>query len=171
MKKSIFVFILFCFSVLTNAQHLIIKGKVTDKTTSQPLSFANIRVANSTLGSAANVDGEYEIKITQGTYKLIASFIGYYSDTLEVTVNQNISDINFNLLQTKVDLQEIVIKPGENPAIEIIRKAIEKRKVRNQNYKTMKLRLIQRDLYAPLRKFLQVTIVLALGWAELIQLN
>ncbi|HRN26930.1 MAG TPA: DUF5686 family protein [Ignavibacteriaceae bacterium] len=132
MKKSIFVFILFCFSVLTNAQHLIIKGKVTDKTTSQPLSFANIRVANSTLGSAANVDGEYEIKITQGTYKLIASFIGYYSDTLEVTVNQNISDINFNLLQTKVDLQEIVIKPGENPAIEIIRKAIEKRKVRNQ---------------------------------------
>ena len=132
MKKSIFVFILFCFSVLTNAQHLIIKGKVTDKTTSQPLSFANIRVANSTLGSAANVDGEYEIKITQGTYKLIASFIGYYSDTLEVTVNQNISDINFNLLQTKVDLQEIVIKPGENPAIEIIRKAIEKGKVRNQ---------------------------------------
>nr|HMN23327.1 DUF5686 family protein [Ignavibacteriaceae bacterium] len=132
MKKLIFVFTLVCLFVSTNAQQLIIKGKVTDKTTSQPLSFANVRVANSTLGSAANIAGDYEIKMQRGTYKLIASFIGYYSDTLEVTVNQNISDINFNLLQTKVDLQEIVIKPGENPAIEIIRKAIEKRKVRNQ---------------------------------------
>ncbi len=132
MKKTIFIFILFCFSVSTNAQHLIIKGKVSDKTTSQPLSFANIRVANSTLGSAANVAGEYEIKMQSGTYKLIASFIGYYSDTLEVNLNQNISNFNFSLLQTKVDLQEIVIKPGENPAIEIIRKAIENRKIRNQ---------------------------------------
>ena len=111
---------------------LIIKGKVSDKTTSQPLSFANIRVANSTLGSAANVAGEYEIKMQSGTYKLIASFIGYYSDTLEVNLNQNISNYNFSLLQTKVDLQEIVIKPEENPAIEIIRKAIENRKIRNQ---------------------------------------
>ncbi len=132
MKKTIFIFILFCFSVSTNAQHLIIKGKVSDKTTSQPLSFANIRVANSTLGSAANVAGEYEIKMQSGTYKLIASFIGYYSDTLEVNLNQNISNYNFSLLQTKVDLQEIVIKPEENPAIEIIRKAIENRKIRNQ---------------------------------------
>lgn len=132
MKKSIFVFTLVCVIVSTNAQQLIIKGKVTDKTTQQPLSFANIRIANSTLGSAANAAGEYEIKMLPGTYKLIASYIGYYSDTLEVNVNQNISDINFSLLQTKVDLEEVLIKPGNNPALEIIRKAIEKRKFRNQ---------------------------------------
>ena len=63
---------------------------MTDKTTTQPLSFANIRVANSTLGSAANVAGEYEIKMQSGNYKLIASYIGYYSDTLEVNLKQNI---------------------------------------------------------------------------------
>ena len=144
--KLFIVFFFLCVSVSTNAQQFVIKGKVTDRTTNQPLSFANIRIINSTIGSAANVAGEYEIKITQGTYKLIASFIGYYSDTLEVNVNQNISDINFNLLQTKIDLQEIVINPGENPAIEIIRKAIEKRKIRNQKIKSYEVEAYTKGL-------------------------
>ncbi|MBK7631637.1 MAG: carboxypeptidase-like regulatory domain-containing protein [Ignavibacteriales bacterium] len=130
--KSVLVLLFFCLSVPTIAQQFVIKGKVSDKTTTKPLSFANIRIINSTIGSAANVAGEYEIKMQPGTYKLIASFIGYYSDTLEVNLKQSISDFNFSLLQTKVDLEEVVIKPGENPAIEIIRKAIEKRKFRNQ---------------------------------------
>ncbi|MEO8232296.1 MAG: DUF5686 family protein, partial [Ignavibacteriota bacterium] len=138
--------LLLCLSISTNAQQFIIRGTVSDKTISRPLSFANIRIINSTIGSAANVAGKYEIKITQGTYKLIGSFIGYYSDTLEVNVNQNISDINFNLLQTKVDLQEIVINPGENPAIEIIRKAIEKRKIRNQKIKNYEVEAYSKGL-------------------------
>jgi hypothetical protein len=130
--KSVLFLLLICLSVPAFAQQFVIKGKVSDKATTQPLSFANIRIANSTLGSAANVAGEYEIKMQPGIYKLIASFIGYYSDTLEVNLKQNISDFDFSLLQTKVDLEEVVIKPGENPALEIIHKAIEKRKFRNQ---------------------------------------
>ena len=63
--KSSFVF-LCCFLFITvNAQQLTVKGNVTDRSTNQPLSFANIRVLNSNLGSAANVVGEYELKITQ----------------------------------------------------------------------------------------------------------
>jgi hypothetical protein len=132
MRSAIVIILLCCLSTV-NAQQFTIKGKVIDRATSQPLSFANIRVANSTLGSAANINGEYEIKILNGTYKLVTSFIGYYSDTLEINLNNNIYNLNFSLSQTKVDLPEVVIKPGENPALEIVRKAIEKKKIRNQN--------------------------------------
>ena len=134
--KSIVVFLFFGLFITANAQQLTIKGTVIDQNTNQPLSFANIRIFNSNLGSAANIVGEYELKIHKGTYKLIASYIGYYSDTVEVNLDQNLYDVNFSLLQTKVDLQEVVIIPGENPALEIIRKAIEKKNLRNQLIQT-----------------------------------
>ncbi|MDP2366358.1 MAG: carboxypeptidase-like regulatory domain-containing protein, partial [Ignavibacteria bacterium] len=102
--RSTIVFIFISLFISANAQQLIIKGTVTDHNTNKPLSFANIRVFGSNLGSAANIVGEYELKIPKGTYKLIASYIGYYSDTLEVYLEQNLYDINFSLIQTKVDL-------------------------------------------------------------------
>ncbi len=124
--------LLFCLSVIANAQQFTLLGKVTDQETKTPLSFTNIRVAGSTLGTAANVEGEYELKLQSGTYKLIASYIGYYSDTIEVRLTQNLEPINFTLIRTQIDLPEVVVKPGENPALEIIRKAIEKKKERNE---------------------------------------
>ncbi|MGB5848946.1 MAG: DUF5686 family protein, partial [Ignavibacteriaceae bacterium] len=59
-----------------------------------------------------------------GNYILVASYIGYYTDTVVVNVSEDISDLNFGLKKTEVRLPEIVILPGENPALEIIRKAI-----------------------------------------------
>jgi hypothetical protein len=83
------------------------------------------------LGTAANIIGEFEIKLTAGKYSLAASYIGYYSDTIEVNLKENITGIDFLLKKTEILLPEIVILPGENPALEIIRKAIEKKKERN----------------------------------------
>ncbi|MFZ1518954.1 MAG: DUF5686 family protein [Ignavibacteriaceae bacterium] len=130
--KSILIIFLCGLLITVNAQQFNLSGTVTDKSNNQTLSFTNIRVAGTTLGTSSNIDGKYELKLTGGNYKLIASFIGYNSDTLEINLNKNISDFNFSLVQTKVDLEEVVIKPGENPALEIIRKAIENRKLRNQ---------------------------------------
>ncbi len=60
--RSILILTFFCFFITANAQQLVVKGKVIDQTSKQPLSFANIRVLNSTLGTAANINGEYRIK-------------------------------------------------------------------------------------------------------------
>ncbi len=135
MNSKLLFSLTFIFMFLTSqvhSQQIIIKGKVIDKQTLQPLSFANIRVTGTTLGSSANSNGEYELKLNSGQYKLIASFIGYYTDTMLVSGIDNLSEINFELNQTKIDLPEILINPGLNPALEIIRKAIEKKKIRNQ---------------------------------------
>ena len=135
MNRKLLFSLTFIFMFLTSqvhSQQIIIKGKVIDKQTLQPLSFANIRVTGTTLGSSANSNGEYELKLNSGKYKLIASFIGYYTDTMLVSGIDNLSEINFELNQTKIDLPEILINPGLNPALEIIRKAIEKKKIRNQ---------------------------------------
>jgi len=119
----------------TFAQQFSVSGKIfrADLTT---LSYVNVRVMNTNLGTAANVEGEYDLKLQAGNYFLIASYIGYYSDTIFVELNRNISGTDFLLQQTKLTLADVIIKPGENPAPDIIRKAIDKKEERNEQLKS-----------------------------------
>jgi len=113
------------------AQKQTISGRVIDIYNDKPLSFANIRVVNSSLGTSANIEGSYELKLSKGNYKLVASFIGYKSDTINISLTNNI-DINFKLLKTPIQLDEVTVLPGENPALEVIRKAIETKNKRKE---------------------------------------
>lgn len=130
--KSLIIFFTTIVTVSIYSQQFTISGRVIDGETRARMSFANIRVAETTLGTAANIQGEYELKLQSGTYKLIASYIGYYSDTIEVKLTQNLEQMNFRLLKSRIDLPEVVVKPGENPALEIIRNAIARKKERNE---------------------------------------
>ena len=118
------------------AQQYSVSGKVIDKTTNDLLYFANIRVLNSSLGTTSNRNGDYELKLKKGEYRLSVSFIGYISDTISIVLDKNMRGVNFELVQTKVVLSEIIVRPGENPAIPIIRKAIKRKDERNQRLKS-----------------------------------
>ena len=131
---------------IINAQQFTIKGKIVDADSKFPLSFANIRVAETTLGTSSNVNGKFELKLKQGTYKLIASFIGYYSDTVNVVVDKNLNEVNFALRQSEIILSEVLVKPGVNPALEIIRKAIEKKNIRNNRLKNYEVEAYTKGL-------------------------
>ena len=113
-------------------QQYFIRGRVTDKASESNLSYTNIRVMNSTIGTASNINGEYEIRLAPGKYKLIASYIGYNSDTVSVNLQKNISEINFELNRVDIKMPEVTVRPGENPAYRIIKKSIERKKERNK---------------------------------------
>ncbi len=132
MKKA-FSFIFFIlFFLNASAQNYFIHGNVVDNQTGEPLAFANIRVEGTTFGTSANKDGKFELKLKRNSYKLIASFIGYISDTISVDLNTNISGINFRLDKTSINLPEVTVLPGKNPALAIIEKAIEEKNKRNK---------------------------------------
>ena len=145
MKTLLFLFICLSFASIY-AQQLIVKGKVSDQNTNQDLSFANIRVTETTLGTSSNVNGEFELKLKKGKYILIASYIGYYSDTLNVDVDKNLNGVNFSLKQSEIVLSEILVKPGLNPALEIIRKAIDKKNIRNNKLKNYEVEAYTKGL-------------------------
>ena len=132
MKRIFLFLVLFTFIVITEAQQFSVSGKVSDGLTNDPLLFANIRVLNSSLGTSSNRNGDYELKLKRGAYKLTVSYIGYISDTVLIVLDKNLRDVNLELTQTKIILSEIIIRPGENPAIPIIRKAIQRKDERNQ---------------------------------------
>jgi hypothetical protein len=126
------IFILSIFFVSTSLpQQITIRGRVIDFESNSPLSFANIRVQGTTLGTSTNADGVFELKVDSPEVMLIASYIGYYSDTITINNNNYKNYITIFLKSTDIILPEVLVKPGENPANNIILQAIEKKKIRN----------------------------------------
>lgn len=107
-----------------------LRGIIIDGVIGSPLSFANIRAINTNTGTAATFNGEYILKLNSGEYTLVASYIGYNSDTLRVDLQSNLN-VNFILMPSAIELGEVTVVPGVNPAIEIIEKAIKRKHERN----------------------------------------
>ena len=133
MRKLIrfyFLFLLLTPAILFG-QLFSIEGTISDRNSKRSLGFANIQLLGTSLGTSSNIDGKYLLRLKKGDYKLVASFIGYKSDTVSLHVNMDIP-INFKLSRTSVRLDEITVLPGENPALQIIREAIKTKKRRNK---------------------------------------
>ena len=138
IKKAIEILILFSFfSNYLFAQNFSIEGKITDRRTKRPLPFANIQILETTLGTSSNVDGKYLLKLEKGNYKLVASYIGYKSDTISLKLNMDVP-INFKLNRISVRLKEVTVLPKENPALAIIRRAIKAKEERNRKLNSYK---------------------------------
>jgi hypothetical protein len=135
MNKRLCVVLLIVITSITFSQQFIIKGKVLDRINHSVLSYSSIRISGSSSGTAANYEGNFELRLNRGIYVLIASFIGYKSDTISVDLNAN-KTITFNLEPTGVRLGEITVLPNENPALEIIRRTIKAKHERNDKLKS-----------------------------------
>ena len=88
-KQSFYIFIFILLSQNLFAQNGIIQGRVLDKTTNEPLAFANIVIDGTTTGSVTDTSGNFSFAcLTPGFVRLKASFIGYnpaMSSDIQVT--------------------------------------------------------------------------------------
>ena len=82
MKRILLFFLFLCLSLnlLSAAEHLFqIRGRIIDKQTREPVSFANVILeTDPTKGSATDEKGDFSItEVKPGIYRLVASCIGY----------------------------------------------------------------------------------------------
>lgn len=69
------------------AQTSTVRGKVYDKTTGEPISFADVIVANSTIGVSTDIDGFYTISgLKEGELFIYAQYLGYDTSGVSITV-------------------------------------------------------------------------------------
>nr|MBK9650809.1 carboxypeptidase-like regulatory domain-containing protein [Bacteroidota bacterium] len=129
--KNIFVRIgLLLILCITNTTYgFDIKGKITNEK-NEPLPYATIIVKGTTIGTIANFDGDYKLQLIAGKYILLYKYIGYKTFALSVDSLYEDKTINVKLEPEKYTLKEIVVSDGgEDPAMEIMRKAIANRKM------------------------------------------
>ena len=104
---------------LTNlyAQSGTIKGKVTDAKTGEPLIGVSVIIKGSTMGAAADLDGNFLIRnIPQGTYTLVASYVAYKAETkADIKVENNTTTaIEFKLQPEDYSLEEVEVVAKAN---------------------------------------------------------
>ncbi|MEJ0030362.1 MAG: DUF5686 family protein [Bacteroidota bacterium] len=105
----------------------IVQGKVTDASSGDPIPFVNVIFKGISVGANTDFDGNFLIKTTLAADSVIASFIGYKSRVKAIKrgIKQT---INFQLAEETTNLQEVVIRAGENPAYPILRKVVDNKK-------------------------------------------
>lgn len=115
------ILILFCFGLsahsLLSQQLGTIRGSVRDKNTQELLIGATVQIEGSSLGAAADLNGNYKINnVPVGSYTIKASLVGYQPlSKYNVALSSgNDQVINFELIANKTDLKEIEITFDKN---------------------------------------------------------
>jgi Family of unknown function (DUF5686)/CarboxypepD_reg-like domain len=126
--KQFLLFFFSCNIIFFTAQAGKISGTVTDDK-GNILPFASILVKGTSKGTTTNNEGKYFLDLEPGKYTIISQYVGFTRHEKTITVaNENIK-LDFQLSLQQLSLQEVVVRPGgEDPAYEIIRHAIKKRK-------------------------------------------
>ncbi|MBP1691948.1 MAG: Outer rane receptor protein, partial [Bacteroidetes bacterium] len=120
IRKTLFFGFFLCLPVILLGQTTgKISGKVTDEKR-QPAVGANVLVEGTTLGGAADLDGEYFIiNVPPGTYTLRAGAVGFASyrvSNVQVTPGLT-AKVDIVLRSADVQLSEVVVE-HERPAVQ-----------------------------------------------------
>lgn len=121
-----FSLLIILFTQYTFTQTHILSGLVVDAATSEPLPSASIRVVGTSKGTVTNTSGQFRISLPEGTIQIAASYLGYQSDSISVELNSNLFR-EFKLHPNTIQLAGVTVT-DEDPAVEIIRRAIESKR-------------------------------------------
>lgn len=125
LSIAIFIVLICAFDASLNAQNITISGLVKDSSDAQPLPFVNIVAGESLKGCITDIDGRFSLEIDPSIKYLRLSYVGYKPDTFYLTSGK--SNYTIDLVKNSIQLHEVVILPGINPAHRIIQNAIDHR--------------------------------------------
>ena len=124
MKKYNILLVLF-LTVNLYAQKGIIKGRVLDAKTNDPVEFASVLIQGTTIGVTSDVDGIFQFTaVDPGFKRLVVSSVGFQtqvSSEIQVQGNQTVF-IDVAILQNAVQLNEVTV--GQNLTLKKIESPI-----------------------------------------------
>ncbi len=128
-RKSYFIFVFLCWCCFIS-QGATISGKVTDEN-SEAIPYVSIYLQGTTQGVTSNKEGKYSIDLPAGDHELVFQFIGYKKHVEAIhaeTENQKIV-LNVRMEPQPYEIAEVTVNAtAEDPAYEVMRKAIRMRK-------------------------------------------
>ncbi len=86
----------------------MLQGRITSDQGS-PISGALITVLNRSLQTTTNSNGEYQLSLNPGTYKLQFSAVGYAPEIQEIKIDANTKALNKILTNSNLVLGEVVV--------------------------------------------------------------
>lgn len=118
-KFLCFLFFVLSLQIVKSQSNHVISGTVTEKTTSLPVSFANVTILNSQplAGTVTDSVGMFLLtNVAPGRYDLEVSFIGYTANIIRevLVVSGKQTQLNIELEENSIKLGEVIVRPTLN---------------------------------------------------------
>lgn len=130
--KLRFLLLSLLFSAFAIAQNATVSGVILDKEMdNEPLSFANVMIKGTKMGTTTDENGKYSLTLKPGSYTLVIGFLGYDTKEIPFTVKANEKKkIDYTLESNGVQLDDVVViqtvsKEKESALLQEQQKAVE----------------------------------------------
>jgi len=121
VRQTLLLFLsLLFFSTAALAQVHIVRGTVRDARTGEKLPFVSIAANGGETGTTTNLEGRYVLRHRQPIHSLRFSYVGYAPQLVQPDSS---GIVHITLQPAAAQLQEVVVRSGQNPAHRIIRLA------------------------------------------------
>ena len=112
MKIPYLLLFFILFPSIVIAQNAMLKGRVVDAVSNDPLPFVNVIVSGTSTGTVTDLDGNFILTgLAPGFVRIEASFVGYkraVSDEVEVSAARTAS-IEIRLEEQKEEINEVTV--------------------------------------------------------------
>ncbi len=129
LKNLLLLTLLGFTSLFSFAQNYNVSGKVINAKTGEALAFVNIIANQTTKGTSTDIDGKFTLQHTEPIVSIKLSYVGFETRTIAITDKKN--NLVIPLQEKLLQLSEIKIIAGENPAHRIIRNVLRNRDINN----------------------------------------
>ncbi len=116
------VFLFLLLPLCGSTQHYI-NGRVLDRATRNPLAFVNVVSTDGKYATSTDIEGKFILRSTQALSHIKLSYIGYESLTVPVAAGGG-DPLLIYLEKSRIELNELVIDAGINPADLLMEKVI-----------------------------------------------
>ncbi len=138
MRKPLLFFVISFFVIFLSTTSLlgqtgIIKGKVTDAATGDPLPGANLVFKEFNIGAASNYDGKFIITaVPVGKHKLTVSYISYKTKEIEVNIEKDrVLELNIQLEHQSIVGETVVVTAQASAQVEAMSEQINSNTIKN----------------------------------------
>ncbi len=88
----------------------VVTGKIVDKETREPLTGVSVLAKGTSAGTITDVDGNYELKVPDGTYDLVFRYVGYDDYTLpEYKIGGSMEGVDIEMKPVANTLSEVTV--------------------------------------------------------------
>ena len=134
IKTQLFFPLFFSLFFLTNYtfSQTKIRGSIIDFETGEGIPFASIIFPETTEGCVSDFNGNFFLQSINKQNKIIISCIGYITDTVNIKPD-SYNEITINLKPDLYSISEVIVTPGKDPALLLMKKVIRNKKKNSIN--------------------------------------
>lgn len=104
-------------------QMVTLKGKVTDKSTGEPLIGAGVYIKSLQKGTTSDNQGRYQLDLKSGTYEISVEYLGYETRTQQIALSRKETTLDMTLVPSSEQLEEVTVM-GKSEAHQTREKAM-----------------------------------------------